>query len=64
MNSKIKGIGGAIGHTENDQALRRWLISGPEIARIIEEFEAIHLDASQEEILEHHDAKPSSQLNF
>ena len=29
MNSKIKGVVGAISFNENDQALQRWLISGP-----------------------------------
>ena len=42
QNSKIKGVGGTIGWTENDSGLRRWLISGPEIARLLEEFELSH----------------------
>ena len=37
MNDIIKGQGGAIGLTENDNALRQWLISGPEVARVIGE---------------------------
>ena len=39
LNAKIKGVGGAICMTENDSALQRWLISGPEISRLIDEFE-------------------------
>ena len=39
-NAMVKGEGGAVGLTENPSALRRWMISGPEIARIVNEFEA------------------------
>ena len=39
-NALVKGEGGAVGLTENPSALHRWMVSGPEIARIINEFEA------------------------
>jgi hypothetical protein len=35
----VKGEGGAVGLTENPSALKRWMISGREIARIVSEFE-------------------------
>ena len=35
----VKGSGGAIGLTGNPGALRRWMVAGPEIARITTEFE-------------------------
>ena len=38
LNDKIKGIGGAIGLTENDSNLQRWLLAGPETARLIDKF--------------------------
>ena len=38
-NALVKGDGGAIGLTESPEALRRWMVSGPEIARIVGEFE-------------------------
>ena len=38
-NAMVKGSGGAIGLTGNPGALRRWMVAGPEIARIITEFE-------------------------
>ena len=38
-NAMVKGCGGAIGLTSNLGALRRWMIAGPEIARITAEFE-------------------------
>ncbi len=38
-NAMVKGSGGAIGLTGNTGALRRWMVAGPEIARITAEFE-------------------------
>ena len=35
----MKEDGGAIGLTENTAELKRWMIWGPEIARIVKEFE-------------------------
>ncbi len=39
INAKIKGVGGAIGLTENDESLTKWLIAGPKVSRMVEEFE-------------------------
>jgi hypothetical protein len=36
-NASVKGDGGAVGLTENPTALRRWMVSGPEMARVIGE---------------------------
>ena len=41
-NAMVKGDGGAVGLTENPNALRRWMLSGPEMARLVNEFEAGH----------------------
>ena len=38
-NASVKDDGGAVGQTENSDALRRWMMSGPEMARLIVEFE-------------------------
>ena len=38
-NKWVKGDGGVIGLTENSSELLRWTVSGPEIARIINEFQ-------------------------
>ncbi len=38
-NALVKVDGGAVGLTGNPSALRRWMVSGPEIARIISKFE-------------------------
>ena len=37
-NAIVKGDGGAIGLTEEPAALRRWMVAGPEISRLIDEF--------------------------
>lgn len=37
-NACVKGDGGAVGLTENPAALRCWMVSGPEMARVIGEF--------------------------
>lgn len=39
-NAGVKSDGGAIGLTKNPEALRRWMVAGPEIVRITSEFEA------------------------
>ena len=41
QNATIKGVGGVIGISENENALQRWLLFGPEVARLLEEFEAV-----------------------
>jgi len=38
-NALIKGDGGAVGLTENPSALHRWMVAGPEVSRVVEEFE-------------------------
>ena len=37
-NLIVKGSGGAVGLTENPAAFRKWMIAGPEQARLMEEF--------------------------
>ena len=39
LNTLVKGEGGAVGLTEDPQALERWLVAGPEISQLILEFE-------------------------
>ena len=38
-NATVKESGGAIGLLTNPSALRRWMMAGPEIARMVSEFE-------------------------
>ena len=40
-NAVSKCDGGAIGLTEDQTALRRWTVAGPEISRLVDEFSNI-----------------------
>ena len=37
-NKPVKGVGGIIGLTENPAMLERWIVTGPEISRVVDEF--------------------------
>lgn len=66
-NAMVKGSGGAIGLTGNPAALRRWMIAGPEIARITTEFEEQALkkpDGDDDTKYHHHDQQPAVQVAF
>ena len=62
MNAKFKGVDGAIGLTENETALQRWLVCGPEISRLLDEFESINEGVNH--MREHHDFSDSVQSIF
>ena len=66
-NDVVKGCGGAIGLTGNPGALRRWMVAGPEVARITTDFEEQatrgHGEAHETEHLHHHQ-KPGVQVAF
>lgn len=64
-NALVKGDGGAVGLTDNPSALRRWMISGPEVARVVREFETSLERSSRDKMSdEHHEQSPSFQANF
>ncbi|KAG1665347.1 AP-4 complex subunit mu-1 [Nymphon striatum] len=61
-NLLVKGDGGAIGLTESPQALRRLMVGGPEIARLIQEFEqTMHTKPKNSH---HHEQTSSHQSRF
>ena len=62
-NALVKGSGGAIGLTENPSAFRKWVIAGPEQARLIVEFERQFSRQIQEKHL-HHEEGLSAQNTF
>lgn len=62
-NAAIKGDGGAVGLTENPSALRRWMIGGPEIARMVREYEE-QSAPEKKESTKHHEQVPSLQNTF
>ena len=38
-NANVKGDGGAVGLTDNPNALQRWMVAGQEMSRMVAEFE-------------------------
>ena len=62
-NALVKGDGGAVGLTENPGALRRWMVAGPELARMIQEFEESTPRPVKED-RRHHDQVSSIQVSF
>jgi len=64
-NAMVKGEGGAVGLTENPNALRQWMLSGPEMARLVNEFEAGMVpDTGTKENSKHHEEHRSFQVTF
>ncbi|CAG9821995.1 unnamed protein product [Phaedon cochleariae] len=65
-NAKVKGNGGAVGLTSDPSALRRWTIGGPEICRLLNEFNHSE-DADDDEVpisRTHHEQTKSYQSRF
>jgi len=60
-NAVIKGSGGAVGLTDNPAALRRWMVAGPEIARIVADFENFNAQSRDNR---HHEQEPAVQEVF
>ena len=60
-NASVKGDGGAVGLTDDEHALRRWMVAGPEVARVISEFENQTKVSSN---LNHHEQTESMQATF
>ena len=64
-NAIIKESGGAIGLTSNPGALRRWMVAGPEVARMVTEFESYAADSNNGDITNsHHEQHPGVQASF
>lgn len=55
VDELIKGDDGAVGLTENPQALERWMVAGPEISHVVLEFEKRFLAANEEKPHRHHE---------
>ena len=49
-NAKVNCKGGAIGLTENADAFKRWMISGPEQARLLTSFEQEYLSIDIDDV--------------
>ena len=61
MNKLIKGEGGAVGLTEDPHALERWMVAGPEISRLIHEFENNFHSLESQTSNKHHEQNPNTQ---
>lgn len=59
-NASIKGKGSAVGLTESPAALRRWMVAGVEIARMITEFECTTVSENKR----HHEQSLGFQESF
>ena len=52
QNAIVKGEGGAVGLTESPSALRRWMVSGPKIALVVNEFEVEIKHTSKNDVIQ------------
>ena len=64
MNELIKGSGGAVGLFDNPQALQRWMVAGPEVVRMLEEYETLYSGDEPQSESKHHEMVPSFQKKF
>ena len=64
MNELIKGSGGAVGLFDNPQALQRWMVAGPEVVRMLEEYETLYSGDEHQSESKHHEMVPSFQKKF
>ena len=66
-NKCVKGDGGAIGLTEDSSQLLRWMMSGPELARLVAEFDDsinVGFDNDKNHVYPHHEQTNSKQKKF
>ena len=57
-----QGSGGAVGLTKNPSAFRRWMVAGPEKARILTEFESQFLESKEHSNQQHKQSHSTQQL--
>ena len=63
-NAVVNGSGGTVGLIENPVAIRKWVVSGSEQARLLKEFEDNYLESKELECGYHHEEGFSSQKSF
>ena len=63
-NSCVKGDGGAVGLAQNSQALRQWMVLGPEMASLISKFQASMEKPEKKSNHKHHEQTQSIQMEF
>ena len=57
-NALIKADGGAIGLTERESDLRRWMVAGPEVCRLAEQYEKFARKKREKIHTKHHEDAP------
>ena len=62
-NALVKATSCAIGLTDNTSAFRRWMVSGPEVGRILTDFET-EFCCHHNTGIKHHEPIPSVQTTF
>ena len=62
-NAVVKDDGGAIGLTEDPSALRRWMVAGPEVCRLVEKFSSV-CGISPIKKSKHHEEAHATQKDF
>lgn len=62
-NASVKRDGGDVGLTENPAALRRWIVSGPEMARLIRESDG-STEKRQHTERRHHEQTRHAQMTI
>lgn len=62
-NILVKGSGGAVGLTQNPSAFRKWMVSGPEQARLLKEFDSEYSLSADDDML-HHEEGLATQKTF
>ena len=59
---RVKGVGGMIGLTEKPDMLEHWIMTGPEISRVVEEFTGANDNDDDEELPHHEDGCASHRI--
>ena len=65
-NKHVKGQGGIIGLTANESGLNRWIVSGPEIEEMIQQFKESSKPTSEDGAnkMKHHEEGEAFQEQF
>ena len=63
-NASAKCNGGTVGLTDNYAALLRWMVSDPEMARVIAEFQTTAKTRMKKTELQHHEQTKHAQIAF
>ena len=63
-NALVKGDGSAVGLTDSPSALRRCMVAGSEVARVIMELEEANMYLNANEKTGHHEETPSAEKVF